>query len=82
MVAIPVRDDLERITGRLLALGAQDGPVPGVVRPVNNTTGATVAHLAGLVPMLRCPLQVVEHVFQLARANAGHACRLDRVWRR
>lgn len=76
MVAIPVRDEVERIADCLLVLDGQDGPAPGVVLLVNNTNDATVAHVTELAPSLRCPLQVVEHVLQPARANAGHARRL------
>lgn len=76
MVAIPVRDEVERITDCLLALDGQDGPAPGVVLLVNNTTDATVARVMELAPLLRCPLHVVEHVFPPGRANAGQARRL------
>ena len=76
VVAIPVRDEVERIADCLLALEGQDGPAPGVVLLVNNTTDATVSHAAELIPTLRCPVHVVEHTFSPARANAGNARRL------
>lgn len=76
LVAIPVRDEVERIADCLLALDGQNGPAPGVLLLVNNTTDATVTRVADLVPALRCPVQVIEHVFPLAQANAGNARRM------
>ncbi len=76
VVAIPVRDEAERITDCLLALSAQEGCLPGVVLLVNNTTDATMQAVADAVPGLRCPVVAIEHVFAPAEANAGQARRL------
>ena len=76
VVAIPVRDEVERIGDCLLALSAQHGPPPGVVLLVNNTSDATMQAVAELAPSLRCPVVAIEHVFPPDRANAGQARRL------
>ena len=76
VVAIPVRDEAERIGDCLLALSRQDGPAPGVVLLVNNTTDGTTQAVAAIAPMLRCPVVAIEHSFPAASANAGHARRL------
>ena len=76
VVAVPARDEMERIADCLLALDGQDGPAPGVLLLVNNTTDATVARVADLAPALRCPVRVIEHVFPQGSANAGQARRM------
>lgn len=80
VVAIPVRDEAERIADCLLALGRQSGSgadaVPGVVLLVNNTTDATLAVVADLASALPMPVVAIEHVFPGAEASAGAARRL------
>lgn len=76
VVVIPVRDEAERIADCLLALSRGEGPAPGVLLLVNNTTDATVQVVADLVPALRCPVVVIERRFPPQHANAGEARRL------
>ncbi len=73
VVAIPVRDEVERIADCLVALARQEGGAPGVVLLVNNTTDATVAVVEELRPSLGMPLAVLERSLPPAQANAGHA---------
>lgn len=80
LVAIPVRDEAERIADCLHALSRGDGPPPGVLLLINNTTDATVQVVADLAPVLRCPVQVIEHRFIPKSANAGQARRLAMAW--
>ena len=76
VVAIPVRDEAERIVDCLLALARQDGRAPGVVLLVNNTTDATMATVADLCLSLALPVHAVEHVFPPEAAHAGSARRM------
>lgn len=76
VVAIPVRDEAERIADCLLALSRGEGEAPGVLLLVNNTTDATVQVVAELAPSLRCPVVVIERCFPAQHANAGQARRL------
>ena len=60
----------------LFALSRQDGPVPGVVLLVNDTTDATmdaVAEVAGSVDM---PVIAIPHRFEPGSGSAGAARRL------
>lgn len=76
VVAIPVRDEAERIGDCLLALDGQDGASPpGVLLLVNNTEDGTVRRVAELSPALRTPVRVVEVVFPTGQAHAGQARR-------
>ena len=76
VVAIPVRDEVERIVDCLNALSAQEGGAPGVVLLVNNTKDGTMQAVAECAPSLACPVIAVEHVFEAGLANAGQARRL------
>ena len=76
LVAVPVKDEAERITDCLLALARQDGPPPGVLLLVNDTTDATVAVVSELVGSLDLPVAVIEHQFTQAEGSAGAARRL------
>ena len=76
VVAIPVRDEAERIQECLAALSQQRGAVPGVLLLVNNTTDQTTSVVAGLARSLACPVHVVEHDFPPESASAGLARRL------
>jgi len=73
VVAIPVRDEVERIPDCLAALGNQDDAVLGVVLLVNNTRDATMQAIADCRPALRCPVLAIEHWFPPEQANAGRA---------
>jgi hypothetical protein len=76
VVAIPARNEAERIRSCLLALAGQTVAPDSVLVLANNCTDRTVllsTVLAGSVPF---PLHVVEHSFATRVANAGHARRL------
>ena len=76
VVAVPVRDEAERIGDCLLALDGQgEGPAPGILLLVNNTTDATVPRVAELAPSLRCPVRVVQREYAPGWAHAGQARR-------
>ncbi|NEU13300.1 glycosyltransferase [Methylobacterium sp. BTF04] len=75
-MAIPVRNEAERITACLRAIDAQAGLVPGslgVVLFLNNCTDGTDRIVEDLRPSLSVPLQV--SVVTFAGANAGWARR-------
>ncbi|HEV7438742.1 MAG TPA: glycosyltransferase [Methylobacterium sp.] len=75
-MAIPVRNEAERIGPCLLALQAQEGAPDaafGVVLFLNNCQDGTAAVVAALMPRLRFPLRVIERDF--AGAEAGWARR-------
>lgn len=82
VVAIPVRNEAERIEACLRAIDAQTG-IPagslGVVLFLNNCTDATPEIVADLVPRMSVPVRV-EHV-TYAGAHAGWARReaMDRA---
>lgn len=76
VVAIPVRNEAERIAACLHAIDAQTGIPPGslgVVLFLNNCTDATEAIVADLVPRMSVPVRVT-HV-EYAGAHAGWARR-------
>ncbi|MER2263613.1 glycosyltransferase [Methylobacterium oxalidis] len=76
MVAIPVRNEAERIGECLRALDAQEGlgaSELGVVLFLNNCTDGTAHVVASLPPPRRLVVRVIERVF--AGANAGWARR-------
>ncbi len=77
VVAIPVRDEAERIGACLDALDAQVGAQLGaIVLLVNNTTDATVA-IARSVPLRPgTALHVLERTLPPDQASAGHARQL------
>ena len=76
IVAVPVRNEEERIATCLRAIDAQAGLAPGslgLVLFLNNCTDRTEAIVAGLVPTLSIPVRVlVEH---FPGAHAGWARR-------
>ena len=76
VVAIPVRDEVERIADCLLALARQEGGGPGILLLVNNTVDATVSVAAEVAAGMANPVVVIEHVFPDAEASAGAARRL------
>ena len=73
-VAIPVRDEAERIAACLRALAGQEGAArPGVALVLNNCTDATEAIVRSLEPSLK--LRIDLHCIDLppGRAHAGTA---------
>jgi hypothetical protein len=76
VVAIPVRNEAERVGACLEALAAQRGIGAsglGVVLFLNNCTDETAHVVASLRPSLRIPVRMIERTF--AGANAGWARR-------
>ena len=77
VVAIPVRNEAERVTACLLSLAGQVGTGRGrfgVVLFINNTTDATRQVVDALGPLLPFPVRVLED--ETARPpNAGWARR-------
>ena len=76
IVAVPVRNEAERITACLRALDAQEGLAPntlGVVLFLNNCTDGTGEIVAGLLPSLSIPVRVLNEDY--AGAHAGWARR-------
>jgi hypothetical protein len=76
VVAIPVRDEADRIGACLKALNAQTRPPDGVVLLLNNSTDRTETIVRGMGPHLRFPLDVASLDLPPAQASAGHARRL------
>ncbi|MFT8243659.1 glycosyltransferase [Roseomonas sp. BN140053] len=84
VVAIPARDEADRIIPCLLALAQQRGPgerpLPsgsfGVVLLVNNTSDGTAAAARALEPRLPFPLRVLDEHLPPPRAHVGWARRL------
>ncbi len=79
VVAVPVRDEAERIADCLTALARQDGPAPGIVLLVNNTDDATLSVVADVASGLDTPIVAIEHRFPPGHASAGAARRLAMV---
>ena len=76
VVAVPVRDEAERIGDCLRALALQDGPTEhAIVALLNNCTDDTAAIIQGLRPSLPCPVHVLDQVFPAGQCSAGHARR-------
>ncbi|HJE26220.1 MAG TPA: glycosyltransferase family 2 protein [Methylorubrum populi] len=76
IIAIPVRNEAERIARCLTAIGGQAGLAPGrlgLVLFLNNCTDGTAEIVAGLVPGLPIPVRVIERTY--AGAHAGWARR-------
>lgn len=76
VVAIPVRNEAERIEGCLSALAAQTGLEAnslGIVLFLNNCTDGTMQVVASVLPRLSVPVRVIEGEF--SGANAGWARR-------
>lgn len=76
VVAIPARDEAERIEACLNALNRQVLRPDSVVLILNNCTDATQAITRRMAPDLRFRLDVIIRDLPPARANAGHARRL------
>lgn len=76
IVAIPVRDEAERIGACLRALAVQQGARAGaVILVVNNTRDGSAALAEALAPELPFVLQIAEREFPPSVACAGHARR-------
>jgi GT2 family glycosyltransferase len=76
VIAVPVRNEVERIAACLRAIDAQDGLAPGrlgLVLFLNNCTDGTPEIVAGLLPTLSIPVRVIETTY--AGAHAGWARR-------
>ena len=76
VVAVPVRDEAERIGACLDAVSAQEGLPPGaaaIVLLVNNSSDGTVDVVRRLAPALPHPLRMIER--NSPDANAGWARR-------
>ncbi|MCJ2052393.1 glycosyltransferase [Methylobacterium sp. J-070] len=76
IVAIPVRNEEDRIAACLRAVDAQEGLAPGslgLVLFLNNCTDRTEAIVAELVPALSIPVRILTENF--AGAHAGWARR-------
>jgi cellulose synthase/poly-beta-1,6-N-acetylglucosamine synthase-like glycosyltransferase len=76
VVAIPVRDEAERIETCLAALNIQSRRPDTVVLMLNNCTDATEALVHAMAPRLRFALDVVGRDLPAMLASAGHARRL------
>jgi GT2 family glycosyltransferase len=76
VVAVPIRNEEERIGDCLRALALQEGPTRhAIVAFLNNCTDDTAATIHSLRPSLPCPVHVIEHVFPPGMDNAGNARR-------
>jgi cellulose synthase/poly-beta-1,6-N-acetylglucosamine synthase-like glycosyltransferase len=76
IVAIPARDEDERIGPCLIALNQQLQPPDAVILLLNNCTDRTGKIARGMTPDLRFRLDVINRDLPPAEANAGHARRL------
>ncbi len=76
VVAVPIRNEEERIGDCLLALALQEGPTRhAIVAFLNNCTDDTAAIIRGLRPSLPCSVHVIERDFPTGLDNAGNARR-------
>ena len=76
VIAVPVRNEAERIAACLRAIDAQEGLAPGrlgLVLFLNNCTDGTPGIVADLLPSLSIPVRVIEKTH--AGAHAGWARR-------
>jgi hypothetical protein len=76
VVAIPVRDEADRIGACLAALNAQIRPPDAVVLLLNNSTDTTETIARGMRLHLRFSLDITSVALPPAQASAGHARRL------
>lgn len=76
VVAIPARDEAERIGPCLIALNEQIRHPDAVVLMLNNCTDETETIARRMAPRLRFRLDVISRRLPPAQANAGHARRL------
>ncbi len=76
IVAIPVRDEAERIGACLHALNEQTTVPDAVVLLLNNCTDGTEAIARAMAPRMRFGLHIACRKLPPHQANAGHARRL------
>lgn len=76
VVAIPARNEEQRIGACLESLGSQTMPPDHIVLLANNCTGATAAAAMAARIDWRTELHVIERALPKPNANAGHARRL------
>ena len=77
LVAVPVKDEAERIADCLRAIALQSEiQADSIVLVVNNTTDGTAEVVRGLLPLLPVPVDIIEVEFSPAQACAGSARRL------
>lgn len=76
IVAIPARNEAERIGPCLIALNQQIQPPDGVVLLLNNCTDATETIARCMAPALGYHLEVIGADLPADHANAGHARRM------
>ena len=76
VVAIPARDEADRIEACLYALARQTRHADAVLLLANNCIDGTSAVAQALSPRLPYPLHIRAHTFSALAASAGHARRL------
>jgi hypothetical protein len=76
VVAIPVKDEAERIAACLRALQDQTVRPDAVLLLVNNCSDRTETIVRGMIPTLPWALHIVCHRFPPRQASAGHARRM------
>jgi hypothetical protein len=76
IVAIPTKDEAERIAACLIALARQTCRPQAVLLLVNNCRDGTAAVAAAMAPTLPYRLHVACHDFPIQDVNAGQARRL------
>jgi hypothetical protein len=77
IVAVPVKDEVERIGACLRALALQaERPPDAIVLAINNTSDGTAAAVRALLPVLPVPVTILERWLPPERASAGAARRL------
>jgi hypothetical protein len=76
VVAIPARDEADRVSACLLALARQTRCPDAVLLLTNNCRDATAAIAYAMAPALPYRLHVASHDFPVQHASAGHARRL------
>jgi hypothetical protein len=80
VVAIPAKDEADRISACLRALAGGPLAPDAVVLLANNCTDDTCAVAAALMPELPYALHIRHHLFSPALANAGNARRAAMQW--
>jgi glycosyltransferase involved in cell wall biosynthesis len=76
VVAIPARDEEDRIGACIQALARQTRRPDAILVLLNNCTDRTEAVARGLASSLPCVLRIIPHAFPPHGANAGNARRL------
>ena len=77
IVAVPVKDEAERISACVRALAGQQGArLQRIVLLVNNTSDGTVAVAQAAGQAFETPIEIIEHWFAPGEASAGSARRM------